>query len=144
MNQRTAGIAGITVAGLAAIGLLAPSAAAAPPPANLAPGLQCDSSTLRCSNNSDQSYRIDWIGTCIYSQAVVAPITVPEHTWIAPHETITLVEGVNNAYCPIEIADQPNPDTADPGGVAGAQFQDAVADSSHAPPPPAPWSGSGA
>lgn len=141
MNQRTAGIAGIAAVSLAAIGLLAPAAGASPAPGNLAPGLQC-SPSLRCENDANQTYRIDWIGTCGYGLSSAGPVTVPEHTWIAPHETIDLVEGINNAYCPVEPANYPNTGQSDPGSIIAGQYQGAAVDSSHPPAPAAPWSGS--
>lgn len=98
---------------------------------------------LRCQNNTNQTYRIDWTGTCTYSQAIVGPITVPEHTWIAPHETIFLMEGTNNAYCPPEASGQSsNFGAEDDGGISSAQYHDAVADNSHPPAPPWPPTGS--
>jgi|GEM_PF-4997911 len=140
MNQRTAGIAGIAAVSLAAIGLLAPAAAASP--VNLAPGVQCD--TIRCQNNTNQTYRIDWTAACVYAETNIDPIAVPEHTWIAPHETIDLVEGINNAYCPPQSSDHgPSIGELDPGSVASAQFIGAAVDSSRPPPPPSPWSGTG-
>ncbi len=142
MNQRTAGIAGIAAVSLAAIGLLAPPAAAGPV-VNLAPGVECGDAFLECNNDTNQTYRIDWTATCVYTEAVIDPITVPEQTWIAPHELIRLKEGINSAYCPPETSGQP--DTVgqlDPGSVASAQYIRAVVDSSHPPAPPWPESAS--
>jgi hypothetical protein len=137
MNQRTAGIAGIAAAGLAAIVLLAPTAAASPA-VTLAPGVECGDPVLQCRNDTDQTYRIDWTATCIYAYASVGPITVPEQTWIAPHERITLSEGPNDAFCPLEDASSlDNPGLGDYGGVGSAQYIRAVVDSSHTPAPPA-------
>ncbi len=142
MNQQTANIVGIAAVSLAAIGLLAPAATASPAPGNLAPGLQCGPGP-ECQNNTNQTYRIDWTGTCTYSQAIVDPITVPEHTWIAPHEQIALSVGINDAYCPPETSSQEsNFGAEDDGGIASAQFQGAVVDNSHPPAPGLPTTGS--
>ncbi len=143
MNHRTAGIASIAATSFATIGLLALAAAAGPAPGTLAPGVQCGSPFLECSNDTNQTYRIDWVATCAYNEALVDPITVPEHTWIAPHERIALMVGVNNAYCPPEISGrEPTVGQFDPGGLTWAQYQDAVVDNSHPPAPAWPLSGS--
>jgi len=130
MNQRVANIFGIAALILAAIGLLAPTAAANPPPVSLAPGVQCTG--LICRNDNNQTYRIDWIATCAYPDAVTIP--VPAQTWIGSHEQ-TFQDVAN---CPLEWGSG-QPAT---GGVASAQYIRAVPDSSQPPAPAFPPTGS--
>lgn len=131
MNQRTAGIAGIAVLGVAAIGLLAPAAVADPGTVTLAPGVECTG--LVCRNDTDRTYRIDWTATCAYPDGLTT--TVPAQTWIAPHEQI--FQDVAN--CPL-LQGPRHPEVS--SGVASAQYLRAVPDNSHPPAPPFPPTGS--
>ncbi len=151
MIQRSAAILGIAAIGVTAMGLLAPRADADPQQwRTVAPGVEC--TWLLCRNDNNQTYRVDWVATCIDPGTSVPTTTIPARTWVGAHEEVSLT-----ATCPSEQAqgswaqDPPSlmpdgtyaypaprwvPGDFTPGSVTAAQYTRAVPDGSRPPAPP--------
>ncbi|MEV5648706.1 hypothetical protein AB0L57_10690 [Nocardia sp. NPDC052254] len=94
MNQRWG--RGLVVAALSigATGMFVPQAVAQSAP-GLAPGVDCEGFT--CTNNTDDTYRIEWDAICFAPGTDEPRTVVPSRKWVRPHSRVFM-----DAGCPFE------------------------------------------
>lgn len=74
---------GVAAFGFAATALFIPQVAAQPAP-NLAPGVDCEG--FQCSNNTDDTYRIEWDAICANPGTDEPRKVVSTRAWVQPHQ----------------------------------------------------------
>lgn len=94
MNQRLARALGVAALSIVATGLFIPRATAQSAP-NLAPGVGCE--RFQCSNNTNDTYRIEWDAMCFDPGTDEPRTVVPTRNWIPPHGHIFM-----DVECPFE------------------------------------------
>lgn len=90
MNQRLAKAFGVAALGMVATGLFIPQAAAQSAP-NLAPGVDCEG--FQCSNNTNDTYRIEWDAICFNPGTDEPRTVVRTRKWVPPHGHIFMDVG---------------------------------------------------
>jgi hypothetical protein len=101
MNQRLAKALSVAALGIAATGLFLPRAAA-DSVTHLAPGVDCEG--FECTNNTNDTYRIEFDATCLYSGTVLPTRDdIADEARITPHQ-----HEIINPSCPWQLDHKSN------------------------------------